>query len=358
MMKRKLLSVMLTAAMTIGMCACGSTASTGKTSDDGNNAAGNEEASVNVSTEETVVAGSEDLVPMTISFSTWVGSGPFYIAKEKGFYAEHGLDVDIKIVDDESTFASLLGSQSIDALGHVIDREVINFSKGVDETVVMAYDQSTGGDGIVVSKEIQSVEDLKGKTIALDKSSTSYFYFLTVISEAGLSEDDLEIKDMDADSAGTSFVQGQVDAAVTWEPWLSNAGEREGGHLLCSSADYLNTIVDVVSFTDAFIEEHPDEVSGFVAAWNEAIEWYNDGNQEEGDQIMADGLSISLEDFKSQVSGVTWYDKDSMATFFDESADNNIFSVGDRAISFWVERDLIDSSFDSNDLISADYIEK
>ena len=353
-MKRKLLSVLITVSMLVGMCACGEakTETTVETKTD------EKEEVTTTATEIEKEKETEDLVPMTLSFSTWVGSGPFYIAKEKGFYAEHGLDVDIKIVDDESTFASLMGSKSIDALGHVIDREVINYSKGIPETVVMAYDQSTGGDGIVVSEEIQTVEDLKGKTVALDKSSTSYFYFLTVISEAGLTEDDLEIKDMDADSAGTSFVQGQVDAAVTWEPWLTNAGEREGGHLLCDSADYLNTIVDVVSFTDAFIEEHPEEVKGFVAAWNEAVAWYNDGNQEEGDQIMADGLSIGLDDFKAQVSGVTWYDQSSMATFFDNSAENNIYEVGDRAIGFWVERSLIDSSFESSDLVSSDYIEK
>ncbi len=351
-MKKKLLSALLIALMTFGMCACGTKSST--------SGSGNEGATASSETATTTDAKSSDgeLVPMTLSFSTWVGSGPFYIAKEKGFYAEHGLDVDIKIVDDESTYASLMGSKSIDALGHVIDRELINYSKGIDEKVVMAYDQSTGGDGIVVSQDIQSVEDLKGKTVALDKSSTSYFYFLTVISEAGLTEDDVQIKDMDADSAGTSFVQGEVDAAVTWEPWLSHANEREGGHLLCDSADYLNTIVDVVSFTDAFIEAHPDEVAGFVAAWNEAVAWYYDGNEEEGDQIMADGLSIDLDDFKSQVAGVTWYQKDTMATFFDNTTDNNIFNVSDRAIDFWVDRSLVDEKFGSKDLITTDFIEK
>lgn len=304
----------------------------------------------------TVSAAEKELTPLTIAYSTWVGDGPFYIARDKGYFEENGLDVDLKIVDDESTFASLMGSGSVQALGHVIDREVINYSKGIDETVVLAYDQSSGGDGIVASEEIESPADLKGKTIALNKSSTSYFYFLTVLEEAGLKEEDVTIKDMDADSAGTSFVQGQVDAAVTWEPWLTNANQREGGHLLCSSADYPNTIVDVVTMSDSFLKDNPDAASGFVKAWNEAVEWYNDGNQEEGNKIMADGLSIDLDDFESQVKGVTWYAGDDLKKFFDNSSDNNIYSVADRAISFWTERDLIDEEFDSSDFITADYI--
>lgn len=304
----------------------------------------------------TVSAAEKDLVPLTIAYSTWVGDGPFYIARDKGYFEENGLDVDLKIVDDESTFASLMGSGSVQALGHVIDREVINYSKGIDETVVLAYDQSSGGDGIVASEEIESPADLKGKTVALNKSSTSYFYFLTVLEEAGLKEEDVTIKDMDADSAGTSFVQGQVDAAVTWEPWLTNANQRDGGHPLCSSADYPNTIVDVVTMSDSFLKDNPDAASGFVKAWNEAVEWYNDGNQEEGNKIMADGLSIDLDDFESQVKGVTWYAGDDLKDFFDNSSDNNIYSVADRAIGFWTERELIDEKFDSSDFITADYI--
>lgn len=304
----------------------------------------------------TVSAAEKDLVPLTIAYSTWVGDGPFYIARDKGYFEENGLDVDLKIVDDESTFASLMGSGSVQALGHVIDREVINYSKGIDETVVLAYDQSSGGDGIVASEEIESPADLKGKTVALNKSSTSYFYFLTVLEEAGLKEEDVTIKDMDADSAGTSFVQGQVDAAVTWEPWLTNANQRDGGHLLCSSADYPNTIVDVVTMSNSFLKDNPDAASGFVKAWNEAVKWYNDGNQEEGNKIMADGLSIDLDDFESQVKGVTWYAGDDLKKFFDNSSDNNIYSVADRAIGFWTERDLIGEKFDSSDFITADYI--
>lgn len=360
-MKKRVLGLIMAAVMAGALAGCGSGSSgtSQSTTTSTTASSGSSEtttASSDSGTSDSTASG--DLVPMTLSFSTWVGSGPFYIARDKGFYAEHGLDVNIQIIEDEASYASLMGSESIDALGHVIDRELINYSKGIQEQVVMAYDQSTGGDGIVATEDIQSPEDLKGKTVALNMSSTSYFFFLTVLEQAGLTEDDVTIKDMDADSAGTAFVQGNVDAAVTWEPWLTNANQRDGGHLLVSSADYPNTIVDTVAFTDSFINEHPDEVAGFVAAWNEAVAWYYDGNQDEGNQIMADGLSIDLDDFLSQVKGVTWYDQDSMNSFFDESTDNNIYDVADRAIGFWVDRSLIDSSYDSHDLITSDYLEK
>lgn len=330
-MRKKMISMALAAAMSLGMMG-------------GSAMAADTEAG--------------ELVDMKLSFSTWVGSGMFYIAQEKGFFAENGLNVDINIIDDESTFASLMQSNAIDALGHVIDREVINYSKGVPEKCIMAYDQSSGGDGIIASEDIKSIEDLKGKTVAVNESATSYFYFLTMLEDAGVSEDEVTIKDMDADSAGTSFVNGNVDAAVTWEPWLSNASEREGGHLLYSSADYPNTIVDEVTVTDSFLEAHPEAGAGFVKAWNEAVAWYRDGNEEEGNEIMAKGLGIDIDDFNDQVTGVTWYGQEEMNTFFDESTDNNFYAVADRAVDFWVERDLIDEKYDVHDLITSEYLEK
>lgn len=353
-MKKSLVSILLTCSLVVSLAACGSSSSESTETEETTES---KDTAEEAEAEEGTAAESGELTEMTLAFTTWVGSGPFYIAKEQGFFAENGLDVDISIIDDESTYASLLANNSVQALGHVLDREVINYSKGVEETVVMPYDQSSGGDGIVVSEEIQSPEDLAGKTIALNKSSTSYFYFLTVLTEAGLTEDDVTIKDMDADSAGTSFVQSQVDAAVTWEPWLSNADQREGGHLLCDSADYPNTIVDVVAMTDVFIEENPDAPAAFIKAWNEAIEWYYDGNEEEGNQIMADGLGIDLEDFESQLPGVTWYYDETLTAFCDEGTEDNIYDVGNRAISFWVERELIEESFDSTELITGAYVQ-
>lgn len=339
-MKKILVSLLLVITISFGLVSCGSLNTSSKS---------------NTSKEQ---ANNKNLVDMSLSFATWVGSGIFYIAQEKGFFEENGLNVDLSIVDDESAYASLLGTNSIQAASQVLDRTVINYSNNVDEKIIMAYDQSSGGDGIVASENIQSVKDLAGKTVALDKSSTSYFFFLSVIDEAGLTEDDVTIKDMDADSAGTSFVQGQVDAAVTWEPWLSNANQRQGGHLLCDSGDYPNTIVDVICFTVPFMKEHPEAASGFVRAVDEAVDWYYNGNEDEGNQIMAEGLGIDMADFEAQVPGVSWYDKDTMTEFFDRNKENNIYDVGERAIQFWVDRSLIDQSFDITDLITSDYLEK
>ena len=196
--------------------------------------------------------GQEELIPVTVAFCTWAGYAPMFIAQENGYFEEKGYDCEIIIMEDESTYGAAFVSNSIQALGQVLDRDIIQYAAGAPEQYVCTMDCSTGGDGLVATAEIQSVDDLAGKTVALDKSATSYFFFLQVLADSNITEDQINIVEMGNDEAGQAFIAGRVDAAVTWEPALSNCTEREGGHILVSSADYPKAIIDVLTISSTF----------------------------------------------------------------------------------------------------------
>jgi NitT/TauT family transport system substrate-binding protein len=312
-----------------------------------------ETATTDADTED---GADEELVEFTIAFSTWVGYGPFFIAEEMGYFEAYGIAPTLTIIDDESQFAAALASNAIQGLAHVLDREVIAAANKVEEKVVLALDQSSGGDGIISSAEILEPTDLVGKTVALDKSSTSYFFFLTVLEDVGISEDEMTILDMGADAAGTAFVEGEVDAAVTWEPWLTNASEREGGHLLVSSADYPGTIVDVVSFNQQFVDEHPEAIKALVQAWYDAIDYYAE-NPDAGNEMMANGLAISVEDTAGMATGVTFYGREENPILFNPEAEGNLYDVADLASEFWLEKAIIDEAVPADELLTSEYLD-
>lgn len=290
-----------------------------------------------------------------VAFATWVGYGPLYIAKEKGFFDKHGLDVDIMIIDDESQYAAAMASGNIDALGNVLDREIIHFAKGTPETVLFAMDESAGGDGIIATKDIKTLKDLAGKDVGLDKSSTSYFFFLTALQKAGVDEKTVTIHEMSASDAGAAFIAGKLDAAVSWEPWLSKVTERKGGHVLASSRDFPRTIVDVFVMRNGFMDKHPDAADGMTKAWFEAIEWYRD-NQEEGNAIMAKNLGEKPEAIADMASGVAFFGMEENLAFFDKSTENNIFDVAARAGSFWKSKNILARTLDVDSLITDKYV--
>ena len=106
-----------------------------------------------------------------------------------------------------------------------------------------------GGDGIVALKDIKTLQDLKGKKVAFETGSVSQFFFDAVLKQDGMSEKDVTVVNMTATDAGVAFAARQVDAAVTWEPALSQGANAAHGHLLLSSADKPGLITDVVAVT-------------------------------------------------------------------------------------------------------------
>ena len=300
--------------------------------------------------------GGKD-VEFTIAHATWIGYAPLYIAKEKGYFEKYDVNPTLTVIEDESQYAAALYSNSIQGLGNVLDREVIHYAKGTPEIFVFAMDESSGGDGIIAKKEITSVEDLRGATIGLDKSSTSYFFFLTVLEKYGVDESDVNIQEMSAGDAGAAFVAGKLDAAVSWEPWLSNASEREGGHVLVSSKDFPNTIVDVVTLREDFVKKNPDIVTGLTKAWFDAIDFYR-ANPDEGNKIMAAALGLDEQEIADMASGVSFFGREENKAFFDRNNADSIYELANRASGFWKEKGIIDNDIDADKLITDKFVKE
>ena len=280
---------------------------------------------------------------MKIAFCTWAGYAPLFIAKENGYFADQGYDVELVIIEDESTYGAAFVSNSIQGLGQVLDRDIIQYDAGAPEQYVCTMDASTGGDGLVATAEIQSVDDLAGKTVALDKSATSYFFFLQVLADSNITEDQINIVEMGNDEAGEAFLAGRVDAAVTWEPALSNCSEREGGHILVSSADYPKAIIDVLTVSTKFAEQNPEVFDVLYSCWCQAVDYLN-ANFEEGCAIMAAGLDLETEEVMDECAGITFYDAAMNEAFNDTATEQNVYEIACMAADFWVQKGYMKSA--------------
>ena len=280
---------------------------------------------------------------MKIAFCTWAGYAPLFIAKENGYFADQGYDVELVIIEDESTYGAAFVSNSIQGLGQVLDRDIIQYDAGAPEQYVCTMDASTGGDGLVATAEIQSVDDLAGKTVALDKSATSYFFFLQVLADSNITEDQINIVEMGNDEAGEAFLAGRVDAAVTWEPALSNCSEREGGHILVSSADYPKAIIDVLTVSTKFAEQNPEVFDVLYSCWCQAVDYLN-ANFEEGCAIMAAGLDLETEEVMDECAGITFYDAAMNEAFNDTATEQNVYEIACLAADFWVQKGYMKSA--------------
>lgn len=304
--------------------------------------------------EQVQDSNKSELVKLKLTLPTWVGYGPIYIAKEKGFFAENGLDLEIAKIDGLAERKQALAGKKIDGMATAQDVQVTLAAANVPVKVVWALDGSFGGDGMLAKNEINSATDLKGKTIALETGTTSHFFALTILQDAGLSEKDITIQNMTAGDAGAAFVAGRVDAAVTWEPWLSKG--KANGKVLASTKDYPNIIVDSVSFRADIVEQYPDAMTGFVKAMGQAMDYWK-ANPQESEEIMAKGLGIDLKEFQATIPDLKFFDLAYNKEFFGTKENKGlIYDTTQKAIDFYKEQKVIETIPEPEDIVDSTFV--
>jgi NitT/TauT family transport system substrate-binding protein len=180
-----------------------------------------------------ILVGLAHAEPLRISYFIWIGNGPFFVAKEKGLFADEGVEVElINIEVHAAAFGSLFNGQVDAVQGAMPDAPTFAQPDEAPLVCVLALDDSRGGDGALATKDIQTIADLKGKSVAFLRGSISQFYLDVLLKEAGLREADIEVVDLSAEDAAQAFSLQEVDAAVTNDPFLTQAKSVGHGHLL------------------------------------------------------------------------------------------------------------------------------
>jgi NitT/TauT family transport system substrate-binding protein len=294
-----------------------------------------------------------------IAHSTWVGYGPLYIARDKGIFKKNGVDVELIVVEDPKERFPTLMADKIDVIASTVDATLLYLKTPKDFQYVVAIDDSNGGDGIVANKDIKTVADLKGKQVAVNEGSVSEFYLNVLLAKAGLKESDLKPVNMTASDAGTAFVSKRVDAAVTWEPWLSRGKASEHGHLLVDSSSTPGLITDALIAKSSWIAAHPKDVEALVKSWNEAVAYYRE-HADESIEIMAKGVGGWLKDpkeFKETLPGIKFYGAaDNKAFFGTKAKPGPLKETVQAAIDIWSSHGKLQVKVTPDDLINYTFV--
>ncbi len=272
-----------------------------------------------------------------ISVNSWVGYGPMYLAQDKGFFKDEGLDVQITNMEDTAQRKAAMIKGDVNALGDTVDLLVLSRAENVPSVTVLQVDESNGADGILATNNINSVRDLKGKKIAAQKNFVGESFLMYLLKKNSMSVDDVQIIDTESGAAGAAFVSGKVDAAVTFEPWLSKAKERKDGKVLISSADAPGVIVDTVSVNETYLKNNPENVKKFIKAWFKALDYWKN-NSDESNQIMSKYYNVTPAEFKDLITGVKWPTYQENQTYFGtKSNPGKIYDIANTFIQVFQE---------------------
>lgn len=245
------------------------------------------------------------LTSVTIAFQDWVGYGPFYLAREKGFCKEEGIE--LVIIDErlDSARRDAFKQGMLDCEAGTIDLLVSKAAQDTPIVAVMEIDQSFGADAIVATENIKTLDDLAGKRLALARDDVGETFISVLFNKRGLSFHSMIIVPKSSEKVGQAFLGGEADACVTWEPQVSQALQRPGAHILVSTKDLQGIIIDTLNVRRDLLENNPGLVKRLMRAWFKALNFYK-AHPDEASEIIAPYYNISSEQYRKQVQGLKW----------------------------------------------------
>lgn len=293
---------------------------------------------------------------INIASSTWTGYAPLYIASAKNIWSKHGLNVNFTDVEDPVQRLNALNAGQLQGMASTVDAFARAQSQGVPAVEIFPIDASVGGDGILAKNSIQSVQDLKGKTVAVNQGSVSEWFLGQVLKRNGMSLSDVNEQNMTSGQAGATFVAGKVDVAVTWEPWLSRAAKTSFGHVLVSSAKYPDLIMDSFAFRKDFIQKYPGTVSDFVKAYYEAYD-YLQSNPSDAQATVGTAVKESASDVQGDLSTMKIFGlSDAKQVMGTSSSHGKIYDNCKAAADFWKQQGKISTTVNCSNAIDPSFV--
>lgn len=248
---------------------------------------------------------------VVIGYVTWPGYLGLYLARDKGFFKADGVAVELRLYQDILVAQKDYVSGKIQGIINVPLATVGGIS-GTDTTVpqkiVLATDYSNGADGIIAKSSITRVDQLKGKRVAFQKNTIEEAFTKYALAQYNLTFADITPVDLDPMKAADALAKGQVDAATTYEPFISMTAKQIHGNILYTSANAPGLITDIVTFRSDFIEKYPDSVAAIVKAYCEGVDFWKK-NPQEANVLVAKELQATPVDTEAQLKTIKILDQ-------------------------------------------------
>jgi NitT/TauT family transport system substrate-binding protein len=299
---------------------------------------------------------------INLAITAWPTGQLIYAANQLGYFDNAG--VKVKIVDHRDKYSEAVNQVNrgeVDGGVFVLSEPLLLTLTGKPMEVVMGLDYSDGADGLVVSQEIKTISDLKDKTVAYQPGSFGDLLLQQALLETGIEPNDISTKSLSPAEASRAFLLGEVDAAVTVEPFLSQALVRNGSRTIFSSSESPGLLPDVIAFNKQFSREHPVQISQFVQAWlkfKHDIE-IDDNIRNQAYSIVAIRLGETLDSVQGEFAGIHVLQvSEAESAFLKEDSPASLYRSGQIFLDFFSNRMGLDvSPIKLDEILNSRYVE-
>jgi NitT/TauT family transport system substrate-binding protein len=208
-------------------------------------------------------------------------SAPMYVALEKGYFREQGIDLQLEHVAGGADVVPFLATGDIDINLGAISVGLYNaFDRGADIRIIAPVGIHPLQDAalplvvrkdLVDSGQVRTAADLRGRRVAVNTRGASVEYALTKVMErAGLTIHDVDQVPVPFPDMPAALSNGSVDAAIPAEPFATRSVELGVGVKLIKEI-IPGQMTTVIIASGKFLRERPEVVKRWMVAFMKAV---------------------------------------------------------------------------------------
>lgn len=295
------------------------------------------------------------LPPLRIEYTFWWGDYTLLVAKEKGFFAEEGVEVEpIYYEIFTESFADLAAGQIDAAL--IASGDVMSINRHTPIKIIGLEDDG-GYMPIIAKPEIKTIRDLKGKTVGT-LTGTQYELLMTeMLASAGMTTSDINVRNVNPEKVSEALSKNEIQAAFIWEPFTSQA-VRQGAHILYPTDDTLRLFPDTIAFRQNVIAQRPEDIKAFMKAWFKAVD-YRLSHPEETRQIAAKYIGVPVEQIEPDTSLKIFTLQDNLNMYSQSSSEeNSIFKIAQKTAAYLISSGTLAIAPDIESIITSKFFPK
>ena len=248
-----------------------------------------------------LVGCSEAHTPeLRIGSNVWPGNEPLYLARENGYFDPQK----IHLVEYSSASQVIQSFRNglIDAAALTLDETLLLLERGEELTIVLVMDISDGGDVIIARKDIASMAELRGRHVAVENTALGAYVLERAMDIAKLDKNTVNIVELDVNEHEKAFLQGEVDALVTFEPVRSKL-LAVGGHILFDSKQIPGEIVDVLVVKNDYLRRYPKSIQHLRQGWYLSLDAIKNQPRESA-KILGQRMQLNIDDTLASYAGL------------------------------------------------------
>lgn len=214
--------------------------------------------------------GREPESALRIGTNVWIGSEPLYLARELG-----QLDPEVVQLVEYPSASEVLRAfrnQAIDGMVISLDELFSLAVDGLEPRIILVVDVSHGADAVVGRSGMRSMKDLQGKPVAVESGALGAFVLSRALKLNGMQAGDVNVVHLESNEQPSAFEKGQVDGAVTFDPYRAQLLQA-GATTLFDSTQIPGEIVDLIAVRASVLDKQPKAIQALLTGWFNAIDY-------------------------------------------------------------------------------------